>query len=98
MDAIVAAAHRHGIKLLPIVAYVPHWASDERDWWAFPDTRPFEDFFEAALRRYPHISAWSSGTSPTSVSSPSHGPIRPDSLPSFAARIGCAHRWVPAPS
>lgn len=58
MDAIVAAAHRHGIKLLPIVAYVPHWASDERDWWAFPDTRPFEDFFAAALRRYPHISAW----------------------------------------
>ena len=40
----------------------------------------------------------SSGTSPTSVSSPSRGPIRPDSLPSFAARIGCAHRWAPAPS
>jgi polysaccharide biosynthesis protein PslG len=58
MDAIVAAARRHGIQLLPIVAYVPHWANDERDWWAYPDTRPFQDFFAAALRRYPHISAW----------------------------------------
>jgi polysaccharide biosynthesis protein PslG len=58
MDAIVAAAERHGVELLPVVAYVPHWANEERNWWAYPESRPFETFFAAALRRYPHISAW----------------------------------------
>jgi polysaccharide biosynthesis protein PslG len=58
MDAIVAAAERHGLELLPVVAYVPEWASPARDWWAYPRAAPFERFFEAALRRYPQIGAW----------------------------------------
>jgi hypothetical protein len=58
MDAIVAAAERHGLELLPIVAYVPPWANHRDEPWAYPDSRPFEDFFAAALRRYPAIEAW----------------------------------------
>jgi polysaccharide biosynthesis protein PslG len=57
-DAIVDAADRYGLKLLPIVAYVPPWASDSGELWAYPDSEPFEAFFAAALRRYPQIQAW----------------------------------------
>jgi hypothetical protein len=58
MDAIAQAAARHGIELLPMVAYTPPWASSEREMWSFPDSQAFEDFFAAALRRYPQIRAW----------------------------------------
>jgi len=58
MDRIVAAADRHGINLLPIVAFSPGWASPSGELWAFPRAEPFEDFFAAALRRYPRIPAW----------------------------------------
>jgi hypothetical protein len=58
MDAIVQAADRHGVRLLPIVAYTPAWASPHRESWAFPWREPFEEFFAAALRRYPQIPAW----------------------------------------
>jgi len=58
LDAIVAAADRHGLELLPMVAYVPPWASQSGDLWAFPDSEAFEDFFATALRRYPRIPAW----------------------------------------
>jgi hypothetical protein len=58
LDAIVAAADRHGLKLLPMVAYVPSWASASGDLWAYPDSDAFEDFFATALRRYPRIPAW----------------------------------------
>lgn len=58
MDAIVAAADRHAIQLLPIVAHVPPWASDEGEFWAYPDAAPFAEFFAAALRRYPQVPAW----------------------------------------
>ena len=58
IDAIVQAADRHGLKLVPIVAYTPKWASDTGDLWTYPDAQPFEDFFAAALRRYPQIPAW----------------------------------------
>jgi hypothetical protein len=57
-DAIVDAADRYGLKLLPIVAYVPPWASDSGDLWAYPDSEAFESFFAAALTRYPQIQAW----------------------------------------
>jgi hypothetical protein len=58
MDAIVHSAHRHGVNLLPVVACTPAWASSEGDSWAYPDAQPFENFFAAALRRYPQIPAW----------------------------------------
>ena len=58
IDAIFGAAHRHGLKLIPILAYTPRWASDSGELWAYPDAEPFETFFAAALRRYPQIQAW----------------------------------------
>ena len=58
MDAIVRAADRHGLQLLPIVGYSPAWTTDEDEHWAYPDAAPFETFFAAALRRYPQITAW----------------------------------------
>jgi hypothetical protein len=58
IDAIFSAAHRHGLKLIPILAYTPRWASDSGELWAYPDAEPFEAFFAAALRRYPQIQAW----------------------------------------
>jgi hypothetical protein len=58
MDAIVSAADRHGLLLLPILGFTPHWASDHGELWGFPDPEPFERFFDAALRRYPQIPAW----------------------------------------
>ena len=58
IDAIFGAAHRHGLKPIPIVAHTPPWASDSGELWAYPDAEPFETFFAAALRRYPQIQAW----------------------------------------
>ena len=58
MDAIVRAADRHGLQLLPIVGYSPAWTTDEDEHWEYPDAAPFETFFAAALRRYPQITAW----------------------------------------
>ena len=58
MDAIVSAADRHGLQLLPIIGYSPAWTTDEDEHWAYPDAVPFERFFEAVLRRYPQIPAW----------------------------------------
>jgi polysaccharide biosynthesis protein PslG len=66
MDAIAAAAQRHGLQLLPIVAYSPPWASPQGDLWAYPDRAPFEEFFAAALRRYPQIGAWEIWNEPNS--------------------------------
>lgn len=57
-DAIVDTADRYGLKLLPIVAYVPPWASDSGELWAYPDSAAFQSFFAAALARYPQIQAW----------------------------------------
>jgi hypothetical protein len=58
MDRLVNAADRHGLLLLPIVGYSPHWTTAEDEHWAYPEAVPFENFFEAALRRYPQIPAW----------------------------------------
>jgi hypothetical protein len=58
IDPIVQAANRHGLQLIPIIGFTPRWASDSGELWAFPYSRPFEDFFAAALRRYPQIQAW----------------------------------------
>jgi hypothetical protein len=58
IDAIVHAADRHGLRLLPILGFTPKWASDSGELWSFPYARPFEEFFAAALRRYPQIPAW----------------------------------------
>jgi polysaccharide biosynthesis protein PslG len=58
IDPIVSSATRHGLKLIPILGFTPKWASDSGELWAYPDSRPFEDFFSAALRRYPQIPAW----------------------------------------
>ena len=58
IDPIVRAADRHALKLIPIVGFTPQWASDSGELWAYPDLGPFEDFFAAALRRYPQIPAW----------------------------------------
>jgi len=58
IDAIVHAADRHGLKLLPVVGFTPKWASFTGHPWTFPYAQPFEEFFAAALRRYPQIPAW----------------------------------------
>ncbi len=59
LDPIVNAADRYGLKLIGLVAYTPDWASDSGELWAYPDdAAAFEDFFAAALRRYPQIPAW----------------------------------------
>jgi hypothetical protein len=58
LDAVVRSADRHGLKLIGILGYTPKWASDSGEGWAYPYARPFEDFFAAALRRYPQIPAW----------------------------------------
>jgi hypothetical protein len=58
LDSIVNSADRHGLKLIGIVAYTPEWASESGDLWAYPDAGAFEQFFRAALRRYPQIPAW----------------------------------------
>lgn len=58
LDPIVSAADRHGLKIIGMVGGGPEWASDSGEIWAYPDTDAFEDFFEAALRRYPQIPAW----------------------------------------
>jgi polysaccharide biosynthesis protein PslG len=58
IDPIVASASRYGLKLIPILGFTPKWASGSGELWAYPHSRPFEDFFSAALRRYPQIPAW----------------------------------------
>jgi hypothetical protein len=58
IDPIVQAAGRRGLTLLPVIGFTPNWASDIGDPWALPDPGAFEDFFAAALRRYPQIPAW----------------------------------------
>jgi polysaccharide biosynthesis protein PslG len=58
IDAIVNAAHRHGLALIPVLGFTPRWASPTGEAWAFPYAAPFEAFFAAALRRYPQIPAW----------------------------------------
>jgi GH35 family endo-1,4-beta-xylanase len=58
LDSIVNAADRHGLKLIGIVGFTPEWASDSGELWTYPDADAFEDFFAAALRRYPQIPAW----------------------------------------
>jgi hypothetical protein len=58
LDAIVQSADRHGLKLIGILGFTPEWASDSGELWTYPHARPFEDFFAAALRRYPQIPAW----------------------------------------
>lgn len=58
LDAVVNSADRHGLKVIGILGFTPRWASDSGDPWAYPYARPFEDFFTAALRRYPQIPAW----------------------------------------
>jgi hypothetical protein len=58
IDPIVDSATRHGLKLLPILGFTPKWASDSGELWTYPYSQPFEDFFAAALRRYPQIQAW----------------------------------------
>jgi polysaccharide biosynthesis protein PslG len=58
MDAIVETADRHGITLLPMLAYTPPWASASGELWAYPEAQSFEAFFAAALGRYPQIPAW----------------------------------------
>lgn len=75
MDAIAAAAARHGLGLMPVVAYSPDWASPSGDLWAYPDDRPFERFFAAALRRYPQVPAWEIWNEPNS---PVFGKPTPD--------------------
>jgi polysaccharide biosynthesis protein PslG len=75
MDAIAAAAARHGLRLVPVVAYSPDWANPSGDPWAYPDDQPFERFFAAALRRYPQIPAWELWNEPNS---PIFGKPTPD--------------------
>jgi hypothetical protein len=58
IDAIVQAADRQRLQLLPMLAYTPKWASSTGDSWTFPNGPAFEAFFAAALRRYPQIPAW----------------------------------------
>jgi polysaccharide biosynthesis protein PslG len=58
IDPIVASATKHGLKLIAILGFTPEWASDSGELWTYPHSQPFEDFFSAALRRYPQIPAW----------------------------------------
>jgi hypothetical protein len=58
-DAIHRSAVAHGIKLLPAVAFTPHWASGRNDVWVPPrDPSDYGDFVAAALERYPDIETW----------------------------------------
>jgi hypothetical protein len=75
MDSIAAAADRHGLRLMPMVAYSPGWASPSGQPWAYPDDQSFERFFAAALRRYPQIPAWELWNEPNS---PIFGKPTPD--------------------
>jgi polysaccharide biosynthesis protein PslG len=74
MDAIVAAARRHGIELLPILGSVPAWAGGGGAYWAYPEPGAFEDFFAAALRRYPDIAAWEVWNEPNNATFSQPGP------------------------
>lgn len=58
-DTIHASARRHGVSLLPVVAFTPSWANRSGEYWA-PPSNPddFRDFLAAALERYPDIEAW----------------------------------------
>jgi polysaccharide biosynthesis protein PslG len=58
LDPIVYTADSYGIKLIGILGFTPPWASDSGELWTYPDAEPFEEFFRAALRRYPQIPAW----------------------------------------
>jgi polysaccharide biosynthesis protein PslG len=58
LDNIVQAADRHHLKLVGILGFTPEWASDSGELWSYPYSEPFEEFFAAALRRYPQIQAW----------------------------------------
>jgi hypothetical protein len=59
LDAIFATAEKHGITLLPMVAFTPGWANGGKGPWAFPD-RPqdFENFLARLFQRYPQVPAW----------------------------------------
>ena len=59
IDPIVGAADRHGLKLIPMLAFTPQLGAATRaSSGPTPTREPFEDFFAAALRRYPQIPAW----------------------------------------
>lgn len=58
LDSVVNAAKDHGLKVIGILGYTPEWASDSGELWTYPDSDAFEEFFAAALRRYPQIPAW----------------------------------------
>lgn len=57
MDAIVAAAERHGLELLPVVAYVPEWASPAP---CGPTTPSVDDAAQGVAR--PTGCAWTAGS------------------------------------
>jgi hypothetical protein len=58
IDPIVHTADRYGLKLIGILGFTPEWASDSGELWSYPYPQAFENFFRAALRRYPQIPAW----------------------------------------
>jgi polysaccharide biosynthesis protein PslG len=58
-DAIVQSASAHGVELVPIVSYVPGWANGNAHYFTYPlQMAKFQNFFAAALARYPQIKAW----------------------------------------
>ncbi len=58
IDDIMWAAGQHHLQVIPILAYSPEWASSTGELWTYPYAAPFEEFFAAALKRYPQIPAW----------------------------------------
>jgi GH35 family endo-1,4-beta-xylanase len=88
-DALVAAAARHGVTLLPIVEGVPPWANGGGGPWAYPtDTAAFEEFFQAALERYPQIPAWEIWNEPNFLRFSEGGP----DVARFVELLRSAHR------
>lgn len=52
-DALVGAAARHGIVVLPVMLYAPRWGrAFPRDGGSPPLTEPYQAFLRASIRRY----------------------------------------------
>ena len=58
-DVLANAARRNHVRLLPMVAYTPAWASGDGNSFSFPrHASDFQRFMTAAIERYPQIKAW----------------------------------------
>src|SRR3954447_16081072 len=57
-DVLVSTARRHHVRVLPVVAYTPAWASGDGHSFSFPRRDSyFQSFMTAASRRSPQVGA-----------------------------------------